>query len=234
MIRALAVALWLVTNAAQAAPPTAEDSTRTEARLLLQQGNALFARGDLRGALANFRAAYALYPSPRLLINAAAAERELGDVAAAANDLSAYLEEPDGDAALTARAAVELRALVPSLAKVGLAPGWPAGSSLELDGRTVPSGTWVRPGPHRLRGRAPDGRQQQQTTTLVDGDDIRLHLPVTAPPTRSRALVIGLVGGTVAVVAVGLGLGLGLGFGLNRTSAPVGGELGVLRFSDFH
>jgi hypothetical protein len=32
------------------------------------------------------------------------------------------------------------------------------------------------------------------------------------------------------VVLVGLGLGLGLGFGL---AAPVEGELGVLRFSQF-
>ena len=161
--------------------------------------------------MANFRAAYALYPSPRLLVNAAAAERELGDVAAAANDLSAYLEEPDGDAALTARATAELGALAPTLAKVGLAAGWPSGSQVELDGRSIPSGSWVRPGVHRLRGRAPDGRQSQRTATLVDGDDIRLDLPAATPPKRARGLIAGLVIGGVLLVGAGLGVGLGLG-----------------------
>ena len=74
-----------------------DSSEKAQARVLLAQGNALFERGDLKGALVDFRAAYALYPSPKLLVNCAAAARELGDLPAAANDLRRYLDEAGED-----------------------------------------------------------------------------------------------------------------------------------------
>src|SRR3954462_10806543 len=88
----LAVLLSLVPLVARA---DEDDSEKAQARLLLGQGNALFEKGDLKGALVMFRAAYALYPSPKLLVNAAAAERELGDLPAAANDLRRFVDESD-------------------------------------------------------------------------------------------------------------------------------------------
>src|SRR5437868_5294252 len=82
-----------------AAPARAEDDSaeKAQARLLLSQGNAYFERGDLRAALVNFRAAYTAYPSPKLLVNAAAAERELGDIAGAATDLRHFLDDASDD-----------------------------------------------------------------------------------------------------------------------------------------
>src|SRR5581483_9773092 len=91
VMRSLALVLLLASLAfAQEDAPE-----KQQARVLLGQGNALFERGDLKGALADFRAAYALFPSPKLLVNAAAAERELGDLPAAANDLRRFLDEAD-------------------------------------------------------------------------------------------------------------------------------------------
>jgi hypothetical protein len=226
-----------------AAPAVAdENNDKEQARLLLSQGNALFERGEVRAALANFRAAYALYPSPRLLVNAAAAERELGELAAAANDLSAFLDEPDDDAGLIERARSELRVLTPRLGRVALGNGWPPGTTLELDGRVVPSGTYVRVGEHRLRARTPSGHQEVRRGVVSAGAEMRLNAPPTVKalgplvppiverPHKSRAgwVVLGL--GLTA--AVGVGLGLGLYYGLPH-GTPVSGDLGVLKFSDF-
>src|SRR4051794_4155177 len=113
-----------------------EDSAeKAQARVLLGQGNSLFERGDLKGALVDFRAAYALYPSPKLLVNCAAAARELGDLAAAANDLRHYLDDAaEDDPVLTERARGDLKALEKKLGRVQLA-GWPARSTVEVDGR---------------------------------------------------------------------------------------------------
>src|SRR5438270_14028376 len=97
-----------------AAPAGAEDDSaeKAQARLLLSQGNAYFERGDLRAALVNFRAAYTAYPSPKLLVNAAAAERELGDIAGAATDLRHFIDDAsDDDQALVERARPDLKAL---------------------------------------------------------------------------------------------------------------------------
>src|SRR3954462_2378564 len=106
----LAVLLSLVPLVARADEDSPE---KAQARTLLGQGNALFEKGDLRGALVNFRAAYALYPSPKLLVNAAAAERELGDLPGAANDLRHYLDDASDseDASLVEKARQDLRSL---------------------------------------------------------------------------------------------------------------------------
>src|SRR3954468_6154685 len=103
-----------------------EDSVeKAQARVLLGQGNQIFERGDLKGALVDFRAAYALYPSPKLLVNCAAAERELGDLAAAANDLRHYLDDAaDDDPVLTERARGDLKALEKKLGRITLG-AWP-------------------------------------------------------------------------------------------------------------
>lgn len=237
---ACALALAVVAAPAHAAPGNgaAEDPPeKAQARLLLAQGNALFERGDLRGALANFRAAYALYPSPKLLVNAAACERELGDFPAAANDLSAFLEEPgDDDPFLIERARNDLAQLARRLAKVSLGAGWPRGASLEIDGRPMVGLTYVRPGDHRIRVRAPRGVEVTREATLIPGDHLQIAPPqqlvatsTGGPPKRSRGWIAGVV---IGVVAVGVGLGVGLGLGL-PPSRPVEGDLGTLRFSDF-
>jgi hypothetical protein len=93
--------------------------------------------------------------------------------------------------------------------------------------------TYVRPGEHRIRVRAPRGVEVVREGTLAAGDHVQIAPPAQLPtaqtaPKRSRWW-IGLVVGSVAV---GVGLGVGLGLGL-QPARPVEGDLGTLRFSDF-
>src|SRR6478672_11971851 len=93
----LAVAVVVCVVALGVARAEEDSPEKQQARMLLSQGNQLFEKGDLRAALADFRAAYALYPSPKLLVNAAAAERELGDLPGAATDLRHFLDDATED-----------------------------------------------------------------------------------------------------------------------------------------
>src|SRR5262249_11309552 len=93
----LALLLASCASLAFVRPAAAEEQTaeKMQARTLLQRGNVRFEHGDFRGALADYQAAYALYPAPKLLVNIATAEREGGDLVAAASDFRRYLDEMD-------------------------------------------------------------------------------------------------------------------------------------------
>src|SRR6185436_9266000 len=181
----LALAIFLVAGAALAEEDAPE---KAQARVLLSQGNSLFERGELKGALVDFRAAYALYPSPKLLVNCAAAERELGDLAAAANDLRRFLDEAgDDDPFLADKARSDLKTLEKRLAKVGLA-GWPPRTVLEIDGKVGREPTYVKPGEHRLRARGPGGETLDRDLELGAGESVELPMVAraVAPPIVPR------------------------------------------------
>jgi hypothetical protein len=231
-----------------------ESPEKAQARVLLSQGNALFERGDLRGALADFRAAYALYPSPKLLINAAAAERELGDAAGAATDLRHFLDDAtDEEGALIDRARADLRGLERKVTRVGLR-GWPARSTLEVDGRAVRDPSYVRPGTHSLRARAPMGLEVTKELEATAGESFELPAPrgalvgsdddgAGAGPTavagarrdkprwaawKTGLIVAGgvlLIGGAVTAAVLATKVG---------QARAVAGDLGTIPFSDFH
>lgn len=244
-MRALACVLLL------ASPAFAQEDApeKQQARVLLGQGNALFERGDLKGALADFRAAYALFPSPKLLVNAAAAERELGDLPAAANDLRRFLDDSDQeDPFLVDKARQDLKTLEKRVGRVAFT-GWPQKSAFEIDGRTTREVSYVRPGGHRLKGRAPNGVEEERDASLGPGDALDVPAPARAgaaplatrengppagkvAPKKSRAWIAGVV---IGVVVVAAGVGLGLGFGLNQSNPqPLKGDLGSYNFSMFH
>jgi hypothetical protein len=241
---------------ALSAPARAEDDSaeKAQARLLLSQGNAYFERGDLRAALVNFRAAYTAYPSPKLLVNAAAAERELGDVAGAATDLRHFLDDAnDDDQALVDKARADLKVLERRVGRIGFA-AWPPRSTLEIDGRAARDPTYVKPGTHAVKAQTPTGGEVQRDLEVGAGDAVELpappppphRLPLVAAPSGAtetgptvhksskKALAIGFgVGGAVALVAVGLGVGLYF-YAANQPGQPLKGALGTYHFSDFH
>lgn len=242
---------WLLVTAlliaSAGASARADDDTpgKAQARLLLAQGNALFEKGDLRGALADFRAAYALYPSPKLLVNTAACERELGDLPAAANDLRRYVDEsPGDDPFLDDKARTDLRALEKRLGRIVLV-GWPQKTTIEVDGRPAREVEYVSPGIHHVRARADEALGIERDVTVGAGERVELHAPKVplaipiAPPPIQPAHVehkksrwwIGVVVGGVALAAAGVGLGLGLTYG--RASEPLHSDLGIYKFSNF-
>lgn len=242
---------WLVAAALVAACAGGradEDSPeKQQARMLLSQGNQLFEKGDLRAALADFRAAYALYPSPKLLVNAAAAERELGDLPAAATDLRHFVDDAtEDDSALVDKARSDLRALEKKCGRIGLA-GWPARTTLEIDGRPARDPSYVKPGSHSVKVRSPSGIELDKEADVAAGAAVSVAMPEGAelgldatPPVarpakdkKRRAWVVPVVVIGSIVVAGGIAVGIVLG---TRSSAgsSLGGDLGTYPFSQFH
>jgi len=249
VIRALAgvVALSLCLTSAPVAADE-ESPEKAQARVLLSQGNALFERGDLRGALADFRAAYALYPSPKLLINAAAAARELGDLAAAATDLRHFLDDAtDEEGALVDKARGDLKGLERRVGRVGLAH-WPARSTLEIDGRATRDPTYVKPGTHTLRGRTASGIEETVDVDVAAGESVDLAVPAGAELTaevarpmvpvhavlvkkkKERAAWVVPVAVVTAVLVAG-GVTAAVVFGTRPAPQPLTGKLGTIPYS---
>ena len=239
-MRWLVVAVVLVTAAGARAD---EDSPeKQQARVLLSQGNQLFEKGDLRAALADFRAAYALYPSPKLLVNAAAAERELGDLPGAATDLRHFLDDAtEDDSALVDKARSDLKSLEKKCGRIGLS-GWPRGTTLEIDGRMARDPTYVRPGVHGVKVRSPSGVELEKEGEVSAGETAEIAMPkgaqvaVAPPPAphriekkRRSSWIIPVV--IVGVLAVAGGVTAGVIFGTQSSGGkPLTGDLGSLPF----
>jgi hypothetical protein len=239
-----AVAALALATAARADEDTTE---KQQARVLLNQGNALFEKGELKAALVDFRAAYSLYPSPKLLVNAAAAERELGDLAGAANDLRHFLDESDDDPFLVDRARTDLRALERRVGKLTM-QGWPPRSTIEIDERPQREPiVYVKPGGHVVRLRAPGREAQDREVDVSAGEAIDLPCLLDAlkpaPPPRtssgsptvtkkSRWWIPVVVVSTIVVA--GGAVALGLTYGNSPQGGMLKSDLGTFKFSDFH
>ncbi len=235
----------VVVALASAGAHAEEDSPeKQQARVLLSQGNQLFEKGDLRAALADFRAAYALYPSPKLLVNAAAAERELGDLPGAATDLRHFLDDAtEDDSSLVDKARADLRAIEKKCGRIGL-KGWPRGSTLEIDGRAARDPTYVKPGVHAVKVRSPSGTELAKDGDVGAGEVVELELPPGAelavdttpehprtppPKKKSRAWVVPVVVMGALVVAGGVTAGVILGT-QSASNRPLTGDLGTYTF----
>jgi hypothetical protein len=242
----LSVAIAVVVYALYGGFARAEEDSpeKQQARMLLSQGNQLFEKGDLRAALADFRAAYALYPSPKLLVNAAAAERELGDLAGAATDLRHFLDDAtEDDSALIDKARADLRAVEKKSGRIGL-KGWPRGSTLEIDGRAARDPTYVKPGMHAVKVRAPSGIEIDKDGDVSAGEVVELAAPagvelgIEGAPTdhprevkkKSHAWVVPVIVIGALVIAGGVTAGVILAT-QQTNNKPLSGDLGMYGFS---
>ena len=243
--RSLVVLVVVVLAAAAGARADEDSPEKQQARVLLAQGNQLFEKGDLRAALADFRAAYALYPSPKLLVNAAAAERELGDLPGAATDLRHFLDDAtEDDSSLVDKARADLRAIEKKCGRIGL-KGWPRGSVLEIDGRAARDPTYVKPGVHTVKVRAPSGVVLDKDGDVAAGEIVELPAPAGAElavepppvprheaPKKKRAWVVPVVVMGALVIAGGVTAGVILGT-QSASNRPLSGDLGTYNFSQF-
>jgi hypothetical protein len=224
-----------------------EDSPeKQQARMLLSQGNQLFEKGDLRAALADFRAAYALFPSPKLLINAAAAERELGDLPGAATDLRHFLDDATEDeSALVDKARSDLRSIEKKVGRIGI-KGWPRGSTFEIDGRAARDPTYVKPGVHAVKVRAPSGIQLDKDGDVSAGEVVEIAAPAGAElgleatpeqphvvkPKKRAGWVVPVV--VIGALVIAGGVTAGVILGTQSSGKPLSGDLGSFGFSQFH
>jgi hypothetical protein len=93
--------------AAQTAPPKAESTKRAEAIERFDRGVELYKEGNYPAALSEFRAAYDLSPSYRVLYNIGQVNFQLQDYVSALKALETYVSEGQGEIPPARRAEVE-------------------------------------------------------------------------------------------------------------------------------
>lgn len=184
----LAALVALVVGVTAAAPAARADdeAAKREARALIREGNLLLDKHDAAGALSLFEAAYAKFPSGKILVNIGSAERELGHDAAAANAYARYLAAGDDDAARTKQIAKLLAELDRKLGKVELTIT-PADAEVQLA-----DGGWARadaltawrasPGSLRVRARKAGFVDGEASAVIKKGATAALTLTLAAVP----------------------------------------------------
>jgi hypothetical protein len=112
-------------------------AARQEAKKLSDSAGEALERGDVAGALADFRRAYALFPSANLRFNIGEALDELGRAAEAVDSFEEFLAEaPDAPAAARQLAADRVAELGKRIARLELEVT-PAGADVTVDGLPV-------------------------------------------------------------------------------------------------
>jgi hypothetical protein len=178
--------------------PAAADS-KSEARDRLEEGSALYRKGDYQGALRKFEQARALFPSAKIYFNVGQAYSRLDRPAAAVDAFERFLDEAtDADPARRADAARFVTELEPRVARVRVQV--PPGSEVAVDGR--PAGVAplkraipVEPGGHQVTARAPGSAMAAVGRVQVDAGEIaQWQAPVAvesgaaAPPAPAQVL----------------------------------------------
>jgi tetratricopeptide (TPR) repeat protein len=150
-----ATCLMLLAILAQASPPTGDPQAKAQAQTLLGQGTKLYQQGDVAGALEKFNAAYAAYPSPKLMFNIAQANRDLGRPVEALEAFEKFLA---GAADTSPETVADVRKSVAELQrKLGRIQidCETAGAEVSVDGKSVgvaplPELVWATPGRHQV------------------------------------------------------------------------------------
>ena len=178
-----------------AAPSLAQEAEATESnRLAAQDAHRhaleLFDHGRHAEALAEFKRAYRLAPSFRILYNIGLSEAALGDSQAAVEAFSSYLHE--GGERVAADRQKQVEAEITRLSKL---LGWlnidvdETGAEITLDGALLGRGPASRQlrlntGRHTVAVRSADGTLKTQSVTLAAGEEQRLRFEAqTSTPT---------------------------------------------------
>jgi hypothetical protein len=194
--------------AAEAASP------EEQANVHLQTGNERLEQGDFAGAVAAYRAGFALFPRANLLFNIGGAELRLGHLVEAAEAFEGVLARPETtpEVAALARAQLEQTDAKLVLVEVKVDPMSSGhGAALALDGEpcgNLPLGRRLRmsPGMHTLRATKAGHHPFERPVSGAPGSRLTVTiepLVAEAPPrSRSRLWLWGTVGAAVAAAAV--------------------------------
>jgi tetratricopeptide (TPR) repeat protein len=196
----IALVLVLAAAPARAAEPQ-NPRALEEARTRFQAGVQLFHEGSFDAALAEFRKAYSLAPSYRVLYNIAQVQFELHDYVEALKTFRQYLQEGDGDISPDRRAQVdgEVQKLERRVSLVEITVDVD-GAEILLD--DVPVGTsplrlpvMVNAGNRRITATKPGRVTTARALTVAGGDRVKvdLKLPEVAAPQPNQALAAALV-----------------------------------------
>ena len=209
---------------------------RKRAGTLLDEGRRRFEAGDPRGALERFEAAYATYPSPRILYNLGYALARVGRPAEAAQVLDRFLRECATDVEVSEErrrnARDELRALVARIGRIELL-GAPPTARVRVDGARLaevppPRIVYVAPGTHQVEVEVDGFSSLAASIDVAAGGRAPLSVkldPVAAaraapapagapvapsPPPPTRRRVWTWVAGGLGVALVGAGVAVSL------------------------
>jgi hypothetical protein len=190
-----------------------EDPHKKAARALADEGQALYDRGDYKGAVDRFSQAEAIAPVPTVEVALAKALLKLGrlvDAAAVyerAGGAEVSAESPPALIDAVGQAKKELRELLKRVPTIELSLG-PGASSPSIDGKPVPPsmlGAPLRldPGTYVI---AATGAPSQKLT-LVEGDRRTITLaPPPAPAPTDVRFISGIAGIGLGAVTLGIGI----------------------------
>lgn len=150
----------LSTAPSEARSSSSPEKNRHRARVLVDQGNALFKRGNHSQALKRFEEAYQAFRSPKILLNIAETHRALHQMAKATRFYDQFLRENElaDDASVVQRVRDRLRDLEPSVGRLQIECS-EDGAEVVIDDEAIgstPVRPWaVEPGVHRFSVRKP-------------------------------------------------------------------------------
>jgi len=186
LVRSAALVLALLLGATPARAVEKEDAARQKAKILIQQGNALYAEGDFQDALGKFRAAYDALPNPKLFFNIGQTAMKLNDAASAANAFGAFIDQTLPTADLAQQRAIasrDLQTLGQQLGRLRVVIE-PDDAQVLVDGqRADPAGTYMTPGPHKIQASADGFTAKELTVELhaAENHTEPIHLAAAAP-----------------------------------------------------
>jgi hypothetical protein len=201
---ALAAGFALVPRRALAQNVPTADASHDAAQDAHRHALELFDRGHYAEALAEFKRAYGIAPSFRILYNMGLSDVALGDALGAVEAYSSYLREGGERIPAERRATVEaeIARLSKQLASLNVDADEP-GADVTVDGNLLGQTPFSRQlrlnaGRHTVAVRSADGTLKTQTVTLAMGQEQRLHFqarPVAAA-TSSSAVANGQASNT--------------------------------------
>jgi PEGA domain len=148
-------ALILLSFLAQISAPATDPQGKAQAQRLLTEGSALYEKGDYAGALEKFTAAYAAYPSPKLMFNIGQADRDLSRPVEALDAFGKFLAgDTHSSPETTAEANSAVAELRSQLGQIRIDCETP-GAEVSVDGKSVglaplPKLIWATPGRHQI------------------------------------------------------------------------------------
>jgi hypothetical protein len=168
-----AVSLVLLSLLAQAGAQTTDPESKAKAQVLLKDGAQSYRQGAYADALEKFDQAYAIFPSPKLLINIGQANRELGRTVEAVDAFEKFLLSDDASPDLISEAKRSVNELAPKIGKL-LIDCDVVDAELSVDGKMAgkaPLADVVRvsPGRHQVTATSPTMIPVVQTVEVAPG-----------------------------------------------------------------
>jgi hypothetical protein len=181
-------------------------SPEEQAAAHLEAGNDLLEQEDFAGALAEYRAGFALFPRSNLLFNIGLAELGLEHLVEASEAFDGVLARPETTPEVADLAREQLAKLRDKLAVLAVSGG--EGAGLSIDGKergTLPlkAPLHVLPGPHLARAAKAGHRPFEQQFTGVPGERVDLVAVLQPLPQPERRRPRYWLWGTVAAAVAG-------------------------------